>query len=161
VRIAATRHTVLAVLLFAFLGPVAACAKADLPEPSGQVATSGGPWATQANVVCTEVAASSARPTGEPGTGVPMLAWHQEVTYLLASRLSTVPDGGSDASSFVSALQEVGRGTEDLVTALKAKPVDDEARQKADVARTAAIGQAAALSSRLGLAACTPLVAGG
>jgi hypothetical protein len=157
----ATRHTVVAVLLVSSLGLVSACVTADLPEPSGQVATSGGPWAIQANVVCTEVAASATRPAGDPGTGVPMLTWHQNVTYLLASRLSTVPDGGTDGTAFVTALQDVGRSTEDLVTALKAKPVDAAARQKADVARTAAIGQAASLSSRLGLAACTPLVAGG
>jgi len=150
-----------AVLLFSSLGLVAACTNADLPEPSGDAATSGGPWATQANAACTEVAAMSTRPEGDQGAGTTMLAWHQNVAYLLASRLSAVPEGGADAKAFVTALQGVGTTTEALVTALEAEPVDEKARQEADAARTAAIGKAASLSSQLGLAACTPLVAGG
>jgi hypothetical protein len=146
------------------------CSNADLPEEPKEPAApaaSGGAWATQVNAACTEVAASSeARPTSNAGGGaasggVALLTWHQNLAYTLASRLQALPDAPSTGQEFVSSLREVGTATEDLITQVRAKPVDADKRQRADAERSAAIGKAAALSAQLGLDACTPLAAGG
>lgn len=148
------------------LGSLAAgCANADLPEARVSRATTGGPWVTQANAACTEIAASAGkRPTGNADTatgGVDVLTWHQNLAYMLSSRLQALPDAPSMGQDFLTGLRAVGTATEDLVTQLQAKPVDDARRQTTDAARSAAIGKTASLSAQLGLTACTPLVAGG
>lgn len=166
-RIAVVRQF-LAVGVVVGLGLLAGgCSNADLPEEPAAPAGSGGAWATQVNAACTEVAgAAGTRPTSNAGGGaasggVALLTWHQNLAYTLASRLQALPDAPSTGQEFVASLRDVGTATEDLITQVQAKPVDAAKRQKADAARSVAIGKAASLSAQLGLAACTPLAAGG